>query len=421
MTVFLTWPFKATGRPVAATLPDRLSRVINVKDDFNAKGDGSTEDSGAFQAAFDAAFGAYSASPDTAHGLNAQLNTPVYIPTGTYKISSAIRVRDAFGGHIYGDGDRSSLLQGQGGNSVLSFNGCRQMLFENFGIDAGGRASDGSIALQLDWDGSGSVGLRDVLIRHCGTRGGNYGCRIAQSNVPNAGQNITFDASELSGSQNNLSVEGDDCTVTVFSASAVTDTVGIWLQRGSLSSFGGQFAVWTDVIPGGGTDFRNDSTGTLLIAGGRSENKHIALATNGKTVILGASHTPGGNADSTAWSIQADSPAVVDIESCLFGSAPGVESAAACGLRGSGTFFVRNCSFHTGRPLHLDASFTGQIAQYLGSGIFTIAELPPAKEGLTLSVSNSNTGIWGATPTGSPDGTNKVMLRWNGTAWTVVG
>jgi hypothetical protein len=410
-TVFVTWPFKATGRPNAAIMPDRLAHVINVKDDYGAIGNGTNDDQPAFQNAFSAAFG----SVGSPHGTNTQLNRPIYIPAGNYFLSSAIFAKDVLGGYIYGDGAQATTVRCDTTAGIFSFDGCSQTLMENFTLDAGNLStSNGQIALKLDWSGSGSVGLRDVLIRHVNTGGGQYGCRIAQTNIAGAGLGITMISQVLGNSDTGMSVEGADCAVTLFSGNTSGCNRGLWVQRGSLSSFGSQFA---NVVGGIQLDLQHDSaTGMSLLAGGRSEAKNVAKVSTGKVVILGMSHTPGSGADSTYWSVQCDSPGTADLESCLFGSG---EPATACALQGSGTYFVRNCSFHTGTPLHL-ASFTGKISQYSGAGIFTVATLPPAQEGLTVAVSDSNTGTWGQTPAPGPPN-NHVMVRYNGTAWTVVG
>jgi hypothetical protein len=110
----------ASGSTTSRTLGDRLIDVVNVKD-FGAKGDGSTDDTAAIQAAINAAFGPLS-SP---HGQgNPFLNKPLYFPAGNYIISSPLYLKNILGGHIYGAGDGSTQIffvgTGAEGNSFSS-------------------------------------------------------------------------------------------------------------------------------------------------------------------------------------------------------------------------------------------------------------------------------------------------------------
>jgi hypothetical protein len=76
-----------TGISVRTKLNAKLSPVLNVKADFGAKGDGSTDDTAAIQACFDFAFGPAS-SP---HGLSANQNYEVYFPPGTYIVTPSVQ------------------------------------------------------------------------------------------------------------------------------------------------------------------------------------------------------------------------------------------------------------------------------------------------------------------------------------------
>jgi polygalacturonase len=49
VTAFLTCPLHATGAPAARTLLDRVHDIFKVKD-FDAKGDGTSEDTSAIAA-----------------------------------------------------------------------------------------------------------------------------------------------------------------------------------------------------------------------------------------------------------------------------------------------------------------------------------------------------------------------------------
>jgi hypothetical protein len=129
--------------------------------------------------------------------------------------------------------------------------------------------------------------------------------------------------------------------------------------------------------------------------------------TNGKIIVIAFLFTSGNG---LGYGLNITSPATADFISCRFMSRGY--------FTGNGNVSLINTTFDTNPPINL-SSFTGQIYNYVGSSIFTYAQLPPAAEGLTLNLSNSNTANWGNNITGT--GANHVMARWNGTNWTVVG
>jgi hypothetical protein len=82
-TPFSSFAFPATGAPTARTLPDRLGELKNVKD-FGARGNGSTNDTAAIQAAVNR-------------------GGHVFFPDGTYNISSPIIISGSEGAvHLVG-------------------------------------------------------------------------------------------------------------------------------------------------------------------------------------------------------------------------------------------------------------------------------------------------------------------------------
>src|SRR5262249_39294089 len=113
---------------------------------------GVADDTAAIQAALDAAFGT-AASP---HGDSPELNRPVYIPAGQYKITAPLLVTRVKSGHIFGDGMRASRLIWAGaynGNSVANAdhsvtplfmtNGWAYSIFERIQISMGDNHSAG--------------------------------------------------------------------------------------------------------------------------------------------------------------------------------------------------------------------------------------------------------------------------------------
>ncbi len=114
--------------------------VINVKD-FGAKGDGSTDDTSAIQSALDAAFGTAGSPHGNGGGPS---NLPVYFPAGTYRTLSPLVITAVWGGHIFGAGELSSIIQFRGTitpvNSenvcpVLWLNECNYCTIENLSFD----------------------------------------------------------------------------------------------------------------------------------------------------------------------------------------------------------------------------------------------------------------------------------------------
>jgi Pectate lyase superfamily protein len=81
-TPFSSFAFRTTGAPTARTLPDRLGELKNVKD-FGARGDGSTNDTAAIQAA-----------------VNQQ--GTIYFPAGAYRLTRSISIRPDGQYHLVG-------------------------------------------------------------------------------------------------------------------------------------------------------------------------------------------------------------------------------------------------------------------------------------------------------------------------------
>jgi hypothetical protein len=93
-TPFSSFAFPVTGAPTARTLPDRLGELKNVKD-FGARGDGSTNDTAAIQAAIDR-------------------QGTIYFPPGKYRLTSSVNI---------GPDKWVELIGTKGASVVGSFNG----------------------------------------------------------------------------------------------------------------------------------------------------------------------------------------------------------------------------------------------------------------------------------------------------------
>lgn len=189
--------FKATGGTTSRFLQDHVGDVLNVKS-FGAIGDNSNDDTASIQACFDAAF----KTSGTPNGVtNAWKNRAVFFPSGMYKITSALTLTDVYGGLIFGTGFLSSqiLQQNFSGGVVISScivtNGMSNCCFRelDIGVPGGISFNSTSCGFDLDWSGSGSVGLGNNLFYDCYLGAASFtgiGVRIAHGN--NGGANNQF-------------------------------------------------------------------------------------------------------------------------------------------------------------------------------------------------------------------------------------
>jgi hypothetical protein len=201
--------------------------IIDVKA-YKAKGDGTTDDTAAIQAALNV----YSSQ---------NLSGSIYFPPGSYKITSALTYH---GGNSYGlriqgaegtdRGPNGSVLRWYGAADVggvlqlLGANGC---VVENLQIDgaAGGASTAAKYGLLLSYDASnGNLGasgniLRNLGIGGCGRSGGPAGSACIA--LGNAGGNQT-DANVIDG-----------CVLVGYSTPGTTEAGIIVLGAGNTKDF----------------------------------------------------------------------------------------------------------------------------------------------------------------------------------------
>jgi len=126
-----------------------VSGVINVQDpQYGATGNGTTDDTAAIQAAINAATG--NAAPAT-HTRGAL--APVYLPRGTYKVTSDLIIQSVQNFKLIGDGPAMTNIRASGTGftqAVLFVNGSADGVFEGFEVTGDGteQVIDG---IRLDW------------------------------------------------------------------------------------------------------------------------------------------------------------------------------------------------------------------------------------------------------------------------------
>lgn len=163
---------------VARTVQSKLRDVVSVKD-FGAKGDGSTNDTAAIQAAINyvesiVPFG----SVPTQTG-NVRRNPAIYIPAGAYIITNTLQISQQ-SIWIYGDGVEESVLVLNSNTNIVAINmgtfnanppdvfvtGTQDCHFSDFGIfnNYWGYPASSSQGTAIQNNGSGGLHLSNIQI-----------------------------------------------------------------------------------------------------------------------------------------------------------------------------------------------------------------------------------------------------------------
>jgi hypothetical protein len=416
--------FLAAARPartrIYGTSCSACCGSLNVKDPAfagGAKGDGITNDTAAIQACFDTAFGPASAP----HGVaNSTQNASVYFPPGLYRVGQ-LTLTQVFGGHIFGEGTHASMLAWNGGfprapRSLLVANGLQDSRIEDIGFDLQSTRSNPNLTgINLIGNGpvsaSGNVfsnlGFLNLVGGTCFNLGAGASSNLLASiEISNVGVGIkTTDPTAV----NNNIIDG-----TFASPGAPL----IWVAAGSISSvIGGQWAG------NGSTDIgmRIDA-GDTTIVGSRSEIFNNWVTINGGSLTMVACVcSAGGTSGKGFISMSGNQTRVLLDNVNNAGQANGV-------IVGTGTLEIRASTFTAPgqtNPAFAIAGFTGTLTRWRMPNTI-LANLPApsaSKVGMEVVVTDSGNpataASFGQAVIGG--GTNPALVRWNGSAWTVMG
>jgi hypothetical protein len=419
--------FIPTGATTKRGLADWASdNFLNVKN-FGAVGDGTTDDTTAIQACFDAAFGT-AGSP---HGVNSYLNKRVYFPPGQYRAHDLL-LTQVKGGTIFGCGSSVSTIQHYGsisaGSTVLKTNGCENTRFQGLGFLGQSGPTATIICIDLDWTGTPSaVGLKNNSFYEIGLGNCVGGVRIAESGLEGYGNyfqhvtagNGTYGFKQKSTGSNTFMI----CAPTENNAGGggtISSPVGpygsgFWGVTGSM-------VIINPGLAGLQTDIKWESPGKLLLCGARSESINFLEITNGSALLLTCVYDLSASL-SASWKrfVNMTSPAVVVMDGCL--------GAYDSRIIGTGTLYIRGgTQMRTGPDTPITnylSGFSGQVRELMVTAPFPFADRPtnPA-EGVEVVITDAHTatGAWGETVSNSGGVTvGHAKMRWNGSAWTLVG
>lgn len=421
-TPFASFAFRATGAPTSRTMSARLAEIKNVKD-FGAVGNGIADDTVAIQAAADWTSGANRGT--------------IYFPLGTYNITAPITfnydgdlsirflgeygsvVSGTFNGYLF---DRSlatpnNTIGGRIFEKLFLINGHNTGGCIRVGSSIGAAIRDCSLSSHTNITTEDAVGVssQNTLIQSCsfsqrGTVSGSHhiiiggggsiqGCNIKQSDTGvrayGSGLQMAGNRSERCNTAVLLGLDSGDNNVGL---SGFALTSGSWEGN------------WTCV------DFVGTCSGFVVsgysIIGHNSANAGV---------------TPGIQASQYGIRIRADGAQNGVINGVSVGSQHEVACIAIANATSRANLrFVGVTALQTGGAgvswLMPTNAQTASFSNCNTTPLWTFSQLPTGGnllEGDEFDITDSNTATWGATVAGG--GSNRALVRYNGTNWTVVG
>lgn len=192
---------------------------FNVKD-YGATGDGSTDDTAAFNTWLTAASGKRG-----------------YIPDGTYRVGDL--AVPATGTVIDGQGAGAVLKAKTGASYVLKIEGIQECRLSNFTVDGNAKASHGILIRGTATDASQTHTLDRVTTQNC-----NRGIDVDTNTVDQADKN-TYIGCAFKDSTIGMRIAANNAQdqVVINANFATLTTAGIDIVGGALSMIGGQFQV----------------------------------------------------------------------------------------------------------------------------------------------------------------------------------
>ena len=311
-------PSAQFGNTITATVYDKGGQVYSVKA-YGAKGDGSTNDTAAIQAAINAA--------QTAHGT-------VFVDTGTYNVTAPLNITSEIS--FVGTGDGSQLVATAAVAEVLNITvgGAGRGLFKDFRVNGNNLATN---CVNQSITTETSVGTRYVRVRCSGATSYQF--------VNDKCEDVSYTDCLVDGNESAPSTTPYALQVTV-PGGAIRIIGGEWFGRCDLSYQ--QIGIFGAVIGPIFIENSNANNDTVLYAagcymydGGPISNACIDTGTNLTNIVLDGCYMV---AQSQLFWINGNIPAYVSIEAnnCIWvhGSAGTVGACSLLQASGSGTFSV---------------------------------------------------------------------------------
>jgi hypothetical protein len=284
----------AMAKPPAGSNGGSALDWIDVKA-YGAKGDGTTDDTAACQAALDAAFGPASAP----HGNQFWLNRPVYFPAGRYKISKPLLITAVMGGTIMGAGRLASVITGSG--SIFQTNGFAYSSVQGLSFES--RVGDAGACFDLNLTVRDTPGYQSQAdsFYDCSFYGAEFGVRIGAGGIQSS-ENMFINNHFTSHSVAGLQTSNPNALQNQVHGGNFQDCkTGIWMASGSVPIIMG--VGFQNFMRQGPDDFdiRDDYSAydTVHISGCRTESSNFVFASADMHYLISAcTQTSASNAPS---------------------------------------------------------------------------------------------------------------------------
>lgn len=430
-TPFVNFAFPATGAPTSRTMPVRLAEIKNVLD-FGADPTGSVNSSSAIQAAVN-------------WTTNANRGT-IFFPPGAYKVGSPI----TFNGVSIND-ELSIQFLGVGRGSTLFTSGmaANGYIFDRHSVSpnntTGLRVFQG-LGLQNGNDSGGCIRIgstNGAVIRDCTFQG--FNCVTTEDAPGVSSQNIMFDNCTFVGTGTGV-LGGSSVIIGGAGAAMACDTRNndtSWRIYGKgFNWFGGRcersnvgFLLGLDSMGtnqgASGFTIQNGSfegNGTSIYFAGSCSGFSVA-STGGAGHDASNSGYPG-NVLPTQYSIRIDANMARNgvIQSYGASSVADVAAISIANATSRTNLVFMSCTATqtggAGVPWILPTNaYTALFVNCNTQPAWTYSQLPTGGnvlEGDEFNITDSTTAVWGANVTVG-GGANRVLVRWNGSNYTVVG
>lgn len=423
-TPFTTFAFLATGGTSARTMPDRIADIKNVLD-FGADPTGSADSQSAIQNAVNWTSGAN-------RGI-------IFFPPGSYKLNSSVTFNY--------NGNLSIHFLGADASIFGTFNG---YLFDRNNTNSGSpnNTTGGRVFEKLTMTNGGATGgcvrigsTIGAMFRDCSFSANT--CVTTEDSAGVSSQNImfencTFNADATSSPTNNIVIGGNGVITACDFRNADT---GVRFYGNGLHICGGRAENMNTAYMAGldsaGTD--QGASGFSITSGsteGNTTNFYLAGTCSG--FLIGPYNTQGHNSSNSGYPlgvqnsqyglrIDAGKASSGVFDGMSFGSQfdVGCVVIANASSRANLVFVACSATQTGGAGVSWSLPTNAYTAQFINCNtepVWTFSQLPTGGnvlEGDEFSISDSTTNTWGANVTVGT-GTNHVLVRWNGSNYTVV-